>query len=300
MPALRQHEVHLARTAAGELPELATLAAAWLPELRPADTWPQVWHPRSRAEVCTLCRGGEVLAMAAARRVRLVVGDTTCPVTLLGSVVTAPHRRAQGHARELLQRIAEAEVAADQHALLLWSDQRELWRRLGFAPAGEQHEVQLTFTSCDGAPAPVSGGRVRPALAGDLPALLALHEAKPARVRRDLHELALQLSARPSAAFVLERNGHLAAYACHGKGADFAGWWHEVGGSDADVAELLLALAARMEQPRTMVLVPPYRGALLEHLAPWTLARRTGAGALARPLLVPLPAGFFVDGLDAI
>ena len=97
---------------------------------------------------------------------------------------------------------------------------------------------------------------------------------------------------------VLERAGRVVAYACLGKGADFDGWWHELGGDDERVAALLLGATARMAD--TMVLVPPYRQELLRWLGSAVQLVNDGISALCLPLTDAGFAPVFVDGLDSI
>ena len=53
---------------------------------------------------------------------------------------------------------------------------------------------------------------------------------------------------------VLERDDAIVAYACCGKGADLAGHWHELGGSDRYVAELLRAALHFTDQIEAVLL----------------------------------------------
>ena len=160
---------------------------------------------------------------------------------------------------------------------------------LGFEPAGSQREVRLHFGDTRPDPA------VRRARVGDLPDILALHEQKPLRVRRDLAAMALALSAENMETMVLHEAGTLRAYACLGKGQDFGGWWHELGGCDTDVRRLLSAAMALLGRDTATVLVPPYRGELVAGAQP-----PPAACALALPWTAPGRDRFFVDGLDSI
>ena len=98
----------------------------------------------------------------------------------------------------------------------------------------------------------------------------------------------------------MERDGTVAAYACLGKGADFPNWWHEMGGSDADVAILLTGAMEMLCQNRAMVLVPPYRPALKSLLGDRVVSASTGVGALRLSFTADGEHDFFIDGLDSI
>jgi hypothetical protein len=176
---------------------------------------------------------------------------------------------------------------------MLWSDIPAFFARFGFEPAGKQYALEIL---ADDPPLP-SGSTVRRASPADLPTILALHQAKPIGVNRSLSDLALLLCARPMEIVVMERHGTVVSYACAGKGADFVGWWHELGGSDLDALQLVRAWARAGGPERRMVLLPSYRrqsdltGTRLFEAQPACLR------------LILTPAGesdCFVDGLDSI
>jgi hypothetical protein len=97
---------------------------------------------------------------------------------------------------------------------------------------------------------------------------------------------------------VLERDGRIAAYACCGKGADLQGHWHELGGSDHDLATLLPAALHTTEQLESAVLLPPYRDGLAALLAPSVVADVEVQGPMVRAAgVVPR---LFIDGLDSV
>ena len=129
----------------------------------------------------------------------------------------------------------------------------------------------------------------------DVPDILALHERKPLRVRRDLAETALLLAAGDMTTMVLAAEEEVLAYACLGKGADFLGWWHELGGDDANVEPLLHGAMQHLGLTTSTVLMPSYRDDLL----PVTTGRR-GACALRLTFTETGGGDFFVDGLDSI
>jgi N-acetylglutamate synthase-like GNAT family acetyltransferase len=208
---------------------------------------------------------------------------------LIGSVATSPTHRGRGHATRILEQVLCRGRSAGLDLALLWSDDWGFYQRLGFEPAGSQLEVRLRFGQIRPDPA------VRRARVGDLPDILALHERKPLRVRRDLATMALALSADNMETMVLDEAGTLRAYACLGKGQDFAGWWHELGGEDTDVRRLLAGSMALSGRDTATLLLPPYRSELIAgaQLPP-------AACALGLPWTVAGGDPFFVDGLDSI
>lgn len=257
-------------------------------------THPQVFHPAARAEMFGLFREGRLLSHAAVRAIRLRTERGVVSTWMVGSVITDPDARRQGLATGLLEQIARLATANAQDSLMLWSGRWDFYQALGYRPAGCQHEVRLRSRPGSLAPG------IRPAAAGDLPAILALHQRKPLAVERSLEDLALLLSARPMRTMLLERRGEVLAYGCYGKGLDFRDWWHEVGGSDENVATLITGAMEVLAQSEATLLVPGYRVGLLGRLERAVIQVKDGIAALCKPLTEAGRHEFFVDGLDSI
>ena len=252
-------------------------------------TFPHVYRQGARVTRVGMFENGELVSHAMTTKAQLVSDPTNLRALLVGSVTTRPDDRGRGHATAVLEHVVGRARSEGIDLILLWSGEWDFYRRLGFEPMGHQLEVRFHFG--DGRP----DRAVRPARFGDLPDMLALHESKPLRVRRDLGSMALLLSATPMETVVLEEDGRLLAYACFEKGQDFSGWWHELGGEDADVRRLLAGAMAHFDRDTATVLVPPYRTDLVAgtRISPV-------ACALGLPLTTAGRSPFFVDGLDSI
>ncbi|MFO1076338.1 MAG: GNAT family N-acetyltransferase [Planctomycetota bacterium] len=275
----------------------------WLPELDDwllpgaafgvQHTWPLLYRSDGRGRFFGVFDGGRLIAHCATRAVQLVGAGGPMAVTLLGSVATAPDRRDRGHASNVLG-AAIAQARAESAHVLLWAERPELYARAGFAAGRSETCVAIARL-----PHREGDGAVRLAAVADHAAIHALHEQKPWRVRRTVGETSGLLTTPGLECVVLEREGAIAAYACCGKGADLADHWHELGGSDADVAALLqvaLHLTGRIE---ALVLVPPYRAGLVDALGRSVVGTLELDGPMALSFGAPLP-DCFVDGLDSV
>lgn len=256
------------------------------------NTFPQVYDPAARGQRFAIYRDEQMVAHAAAVAVTLACDSLSERAWFIGSVATNPRHRGQGLATRILTQIIDAARATGVHSLVLWSDQPRLYARLGFEPAGEEFVAQIHARSH-----PSLAAHVRPATPADLEGILALHEAKPVRVMRDIDSLATLLSARGMRVTVWEEGGSVRAYACFEKGADFPGWWHECGGADDDVMRLIEATMHGCGIRQASLLLSGERHALGQALSarrqPAALGRfGTGAEALRTRL--------FVDGLDSV
>lgn len=237
---------------------------------------------------------GTLVSHAAARRLTAWTSPGPVAVTLVGAVTTDPDARGAQHASRLLHHLADREITAGQDAILLWSDRWEFYAKLGYATAGTQAEVVY---------APNDATRdqdVRRFEPRDIPVLTALHATKPWRIERDEHEMRLLLEGTASDVFVLERDGRVVAYACHGKGVDLHGWWHEFGGNDGDVAHVVRHGMAELDQASATLMIPPFRIDLFDAVLGAATEVREGAVALTKPLTEKGRRQFFVDGMDSI
>jgi GNAT superfamily N-acetyltransferase len=256
-------------------------------------TWPQLYRSDGGGRFFVLADGEELLSHCAVRTVAVRGAGGVLAVNLLGSVATSPDHRGRGLAGQVLAAAIEATAAAAAHTLL-WAEHEGLYTRVGFVGGATETCLMLARRPRRG------GGVVRVAAIADHGALFSLHEHKPWRVERTAVAMSGLLTTPGLSTFVLERDGLVVAYACTGKGADLQGYWHEVGGSDADVAELVPAAMHLADQRDAVLLLPPYRVGLRELLG----AAVVGDGELAGPMVrscggAALPQ-CWIDGLDSV
>jgi GNAT superfamily N-acetyltransferase len=255
-------------------------------------TWPQLYRSDGRGRFFAVFDGDRLVSHCAYRTVVVHGGGGAHRAALLGSVATAPTHRGQGLAGHVLAAaLADCEAAADH--VLLWAERPDLYARHGFVPGRAENCLALARP-----PHPDLAG-VRFAEVRDHAQLHALHEQKPWRVARSFPEISGLLTTPGLTTVVRERDGAIVAYACCGKGADLHGHWHEVGGSDAEVATLLPAAMQVAEQREAVLLLPPYRTALAERLGRAVVARFVVPGPMVRSFGAS-PPDCWIDGLDSV
>ena len=291
-------------TAAGQV-ECVDRAAVqrWLPQLDEwllpgqfygvQHTWPQLYRSDGGGMFFVSTDGDRLISHCACRLVTVHGEGSARRVTLLGSVVTDPARRGEGHAGAVL---AAAVAACESHcdAMLLWAERPELYSRHGFAEGNEEACFVLARR-----PRREATGVVRLAEVTDHAALHVLHGQKPLRVERSASVMSGLLTTPGMTTVVLEENGVVVAYACCGKGSDLQGYWHELGGSDAAVAQLLPAAMHLVDQLDAVVLVPPYRAELRALLGASVTNECVVAGPKIRSR-VAASRSFWIDGLDSV
>jgi GNAT superfamily N-acetyltransferase len=274
----------------------------WLPVLdewllpdslwRVHHTWPQLYRSDGRGRFFAIRDGERLLSHCATRTVTVHAGPSVFRACLIGSVVTDPALRGTGLASAVLAAALQAN-ATDAPFAILWAERAQLYARAGFRAGRGETLLELAR-------------RPRPELAvvraltvDDHAAVHALHEAKPFRVERSPGAMSALLTTPGMTVLALERGGAVVAYACCGKGADLQGHWHELGGSDEDLARLLPAALHVAGQTRAMLLLPPWRTRLRELLAPWTVDALTVPGPMWWSTGGE-PPPFWIDGLDSV
>ena len=256
-------------------------------------TWPQLYRSDGGGRFFVVTDGDRLLSHCAVRTVTLRTPHGVRAINLLGSVATDPSLRGQGLASAVLAAALQATASAAPHTLL-WAERPELYARAGFA-AGRDERVLVLVRR----PRRPTNGTVRELLFADRDALHRLHTQKPVHVERSPQAMSGLLTTPGLRTLVLERDGAIVAYACTGKGADLHGHWHELGGSDDDVAELLPAAMHAIEAIEAAVLVPPYRRHLGTLLGRAVTGEATIPGPMVRSLGAPLTQ-LWIDGLDSV
>ncbi|MBL8739237.1 MAG: GNAT family N-acetyltransferase [Planctomycetes bacterium] len=256
-------------------------------------TWPQLYRSDGGGRFFVATDGERLLSHCAFRTVELHGAHGRTPIHLLGSVATDPDLRGQGLASAVLDSALAAADASARHTLL-WAERPELYARAGFAPGRPERCLTLLRR-----PRRPIAGHVRPATIADHATLHALHEANPLRVERSPAAMSGLLTTPGLSTLVLERDGAVVAYACTGKGADLHGFWHELGGSDEDLAELLPAALHALGEIEMQLLLPPYRHELPTLLGAMVAHEVQVPGPMVRSLGEPLP-DCWIDGLDSV
>lgn len=304
--------LHVERLADSERGQAAERTALWLGLEHASDcaqTWPQMFGPRADTRHYVIRADSKIVAHAAARSVRIALGSDRVAAELIGGVGTDLTHRGRGHASALLEAIEQDAIRFRSRALVLWSELHDFYHRFGFIPTGEQWELgyaeaAITEDLQPRLQALASKARIRSATPTDFPAIYELHARNPVGVQRSLVDIDTLWSTDPMHCVVAERGGQPVAYGCRDKGADLGGWWHEFGGSDADVAAILLDQTQGAQHAH--LLLPGYRPDLLSALVDErTVATvTTGCCALTRSIgdapSVHWLDDLFIDGLDSI
>lgn len=275
-------------------PLLPTLDSWLLPDCAYSvhHTWPLLYRSDGRGRFFTMFDGDRLISHCATREVTLLGAEGRRQVAMLGSVATDPDHRGLGLAGQVLDHAIRAMAVTCEH-VLLWAERPDLYRRHGFVDGRDETCLLLARKPTTHAT------NIRAIEVDDHATLHQLHRQKPWRVERTLGEMSGLLTTPGMTTLVLERGGAIQAYACCGKGADLTDHWHEVGGQDADVAELLGAAMHHCGQIEAVLLLPPYRPGLRHALGRSVVEDFVVTGPMAYSPGRPLPTSW-VDGLDSV
>ncbi|HEB53142.1 MAG TPA: GNAT family N-acetyltransferase [bacterium] len=255
-------------------------------------TWPQLYRNDGNGAFFVLLDGDHLVSHCATRIVTLREHGREQDIALLGSVVTAPAYRGRGLASSVL-RCALDELNPNVAVVLLWAERPELYQRQGFAPTGDDTCLVLARTPKRHHP------HVRLATIDDHAALHRLHLQKPRCVVRSERTMSTLLTTPGMTTAVLtDGDEQPIAYACCGKGADLQGHWHELGGTDEALAELLPEALHLAELTEAALLLPPYRPRLRTLLGRQVVHEFCVRGPMANS---PEPlTSCWIDGLDSV
>lgn len=255
-------------------------------------TWPQLYRNDGAGSFFVMLDEDRLLSHCACRIEQLHDGDEVTTIGLVGSVATSPEVRGLGFAGHVLSAAVES-LAEQTDTMLLWAERPELYARQGFGATGYDRCLLLIRRPFR------SDSVIRQLEIPDHETLHALHERKPRRISRSLRTMSTLLTTPGMTTVVLEREGKVVAYACTGKGADLVGHWHEMGGTDEDLAELIPAAMHITGQIEAALLLPPYRSELAERLAMHIAEEVSVPGPMMRP--APDPSmSCWIDGLDSV
>ncbi|HUR29000.1 MAG TPA: GNAT family N-acetyltransferase [Planctomycetota bacterium] len=223
-----------------------------------AREYPLVFDQRFSGRIVAREEDGDVRSACAMLVRDLVVGHERLRVGLIGSVATDPAWRGRGLASRVLEEAENLLAREGCAAALLWADDPEFYARRGYVPAGRE----LDFVVPTAALAPITSDATLRALApDDVAAVHRLYSRHTARCDRTPAETAALLGCPGMTTLVLQRRRDVTAYACLGRGADFAGTVHEWGGAHDDVVALVAEHARRAARataaPSIALIAPP-------------------------------------------
>lgn len=146
----------------------------------------------------------------------------------IGSVVTDPNYRNKGLSSQNLQNCLSKATAQNCDLVMLWTDQYDFYRRMGFELAGLEYSYELNQ------PFPIENKEARfvKGTQIDPNAILKIYNQHTVNSVRTTEDISKFFKIPNSNIYTLwSNNNQLLAYSVEGKGADLTNYIHEWGGS---------------------------------------------------------------------
>lgn len=184
-------------------------------------------------------------------------------VGAIGSVVTDPEYRERGHSRKNIEKCIELAQQQDCDLVVLWTDQFDYYRKMGFELAGFDYSYvienktpiknkDLRF---------VSGNNVDPAA---LQKLYSQHTVHAIRSNDDFKQFLKIPNSNLYTAW--NQQNQIVAYAVEGKGVDLINYVHEWAGQTEPLIDLFNYMYQQKQTPLT-IMTPAHSQNLHRHLA---------------------------------
>ena len=180
----------------------------------------------------------------------------------IGSIVTDPDYRNQGHSRTLLKDCLDLAQKQQCDAAILWTHLHDFYRKMNFELAGTEVSliIDKPLTSANSDLRFSNDPKVAPE------AIFRLYSNHTVTTVRTIEETRKYMNIPQSKIYTAwEKNGSLAAYAIEGKGADLGGYIHEWGGTVSKLIPLFNYIYALNKTPLT-VIVPRHSRQLIAQL----------------------------------
>jgi N-acetylglutamate synthase-like GNAT family acetyltransferase len=168
----------------------------------------------------------------------------------IGSVVTDPDHRNQGHSKLLLNDCINLARSQQCDIAILWTNLHDFYRKLGFELAGTEISLLIDkpLADCQTDLRFSSDPKVAP------DAIFRLYSNHTVASVRTIEETRKYMNIPQTKIYTAwEKNGTLAAYAIEGKGADLGGYIHEWGGHVSKLLPLINYIQVQKKGPLTMI-----------------------------------------------
>jgi ribosomal protein S18 acetylase RimI-like enzyme len=171
-------------------------------------------------------------------------------VGAIGSVVTDPNYRQQGHSTSNINKCIELASQQDCDLVILWTDQFDFYRKLGFELAG--YDYSYVFDSAE----PIKNKTIRFVTGNnvDPSAIAKLYSQHTVHAVRNNEDFRQFLKIPNSNLFTAwDQNNQLLAYAVEGKGIDLINYIHEWAGQTEVLLDLFKYIRNQKQQPITIM-----------------------------------------------
>ncbi len=212
--------------------------------------YPTAFSPNNIHNMSIITEDEKIISHAVLKTLVVKTPIAIFKVGAIGSVVTAPDHRQQGHSRKNIEHCIELAQKQDCDFVILWTDQFDFYRKFGFELAGYDFSYLIDKMS----PIQnkdlrfVSGNNVDPEA---LQKIYAQHTVQAIRNTEDFRQFLKIPNSNLYTAW--NPQNQLMAYAVEGKGIDLVNYVHEWGGKVDALTDLFHYVQQQKQSPLTIM-----------------------------------------------
>lgn len=236
--------------------------------LRPEQSWsiaaeyPSALNLGNLGNIRMIKDGEKILSGAVNKNLIIKNPVGVFKVAGIGSVVTAPDYRGQGHSRAVMESCTQTAKEQGCDFAILWTDLFEFYQKLGFEVAGSEISLMLE----DELPVAATAHKIIQSNKVAPESLLKLYVRHTTGTVRTVEDVRRSLTIPNSKVFTMwDASNNLLAYAVEGKGADLQNYIHEWGGDVTPLIQLFAHMRKTYQRPLT-VIAPAHASNLIRRL----------------------------------
>lgn len=225
-------------------------------------------------------------------------------IAAIGSVVTSPDHRNHGFSTQNIEKCLELAQKQDCDLAILWTDQFDFYRKLGFELAGfeQTYMINQSFEVKNKKLRFIKDNKVDPA------AIQKLYSQHTVHAIRTNEEIASFLRIPQCHLYTAwNEYNQIVAYAAEGKGIDLTNYIHEWGGQVEALIDLFSYIHSEKQKSNQnlIVMCPSHSTNLKKHLSEVTQTNHLGYLGMIKPVnteqfLNKIKKAFRSEGLEQI
>lgn len=215
-----------------------------------ASEYPTALAPNNIHNMSIVCEDEKIISHAVLKTYIVKTPHTILKVGAIGSVVTAPEYRQQGLSTSNINKCLDLASKQECDLAILWTDQFDFYRKLGFELAG--FDYSYIFNRTDAFKNKnlrfVTGNNVDPSA---LMRLYSQHTVHAVRTAEDFRQFLKIPNSNLYTAW--DQSNNLVGYAVEGKGIDLVNYIHEWSGQTDALLDLFQYIRNQKDQPITIM-----------------------------------------------
>lgn len=267
-----------------------------------ATEYPSSISPNNIHNMSIITDGQQIVSHALLKPLITKTPFAIYKIAAIGSVVTSPDHRNQGHSSHNIQKCLQLAEKQDCDLAILWTDQFDFYKKLGFELAGfeETYILNRPYDIKNKKLRFVKDNKVDPAA---IQKLYSQHSVHALRTNDEISQFLKIPQCHLYTAW--NEYNQIVAYAAEGKGIDLTNYVHEWGGQVDALIDLFSYILEQNQYHPLTVMCPQHASNLKKHLLDYTNLNHTGFLGMLKPIntdqfLNKIKKAFRAEGLEQI